>query len=239
MTAGEIVTLAGYGVGALVLWIWARSRGLATEGMRLVALSGLGAGVVGARLTQWASVGWHPAMLDPRSGGKSIIGGLACGFVAVLLTKRKLGIRRSTGDGWALAVLAGEAVGRVGCFLNPCCVGTRWGGPFAVFQEGAWRHPAQLYSSASALLLLTFLLWLQPKLPREGDLFRVFVVLYGLSRFGIEFFRERPVVWHGLSVVQLVCLEVAVSGVLVWVWQWKWGAATKVTAKQTKSAFAD
>ncbi len=220
MTAGTAWTVAGYGVGAATLWLWARSRGLDTEGMRMVALAGLLAGVVGARLTQWASIGFRAEMFDPRSGGKSIIGALACGFVAVWWAKRRLGIGRSTGDGWALAILAGEAVGRIGCFLNPCCVGTKWNGAWAVFQEGAPRHPAQLYSCASALLLLGFLLWLRPKLPREGDLFRVFVVLYSLSRFLVEFFRERAVVWHGLSGVQLVCLEAALSMGMVWAWRW-------------------
>ena len=218
MTWGEVLTLSGYVVGALVLWRWAKSRGLDTEGMRTVAIAGLIAGVVGARITQWATVGLHVAMLDPRSGGKSIIGGLVCGVVAVWWMKRRLGIRRSTGDGWALAILAGEAVGRIGCFLNPCCVGTKWHGAWAVLQEGEWRHPAQLYSSASALLLLVFLLWLQPQLKREGDLFRAFIVLYGLSRFAVEFFRERAVVWQGMSFVQLLCLEIALSTAVVWWW---------------------
>lgn len=223
MTYGELWTMAGYLVGAFVLWRWAKGRGLDTQGMRWVALAGLGAGVVGARLGQWAlgtplSLLQSGAVLDPRTGGKSIIGGLAGGYLAVWWTKKRLGIRRSTGDGWALAIPSGEAVGRIGCFLNPCCVGTRWRGAWSVHQDGAWRHPAQLYSSLSALLLFLFLLWLTPRLKREGDVFRVFVVLYGLSRFGVEFFRERSPVWGDLSLVQLVCLEVALSTLLLWAW---------------------
>lgn len=223
MTYGELWTMAGYVVGALVLWRWAKSRGLDTEGMRWVGLAGLGAGVVGARLTQWTfgtplSFVLSGAVLDPRNGGKSIVGGLIFGYLAVWLVKRRLHIHRSTGDGWALAIPAGEAVGRIGCFLNPCCEGIKWHGAWSVYQEGAWRHPAQLYSSFSALALFGFLLWLAPKLKREGELFRVFVVLYGLSRFGVEFFRERSFVWRDLSLVQLVCLEVAVSTALFWLW---------------------
>jgi len=224
MTPGELWTMAGYLTGALVLWRWAVVRGLDTEGMRWVALAGLGAGVIGARITQWVfgtplSLLTSGAVLDPRTGGKSIIGGLLFGYAAIWLCKRRLGITRSTGDGWALAIPSGEAVGRIGCFLNPCCEGTRWHGAWSVFQEGAWRHPAQLYSSASALALFLTLLFLAPRLKREGELFRVFVVLYGLSRFAVEFFRERHFLWRDLSLVQITCLEVALSTIALWAWQ--------------------
>ncbi len=221
MTRGELWTLAGYLVGVWVLWRWAKNRGLNTDGMRFVALAGLGGGVVGARLTQWMfgmplSGVLSGQMFDPRSGGKSIIGGLLCGYAAVWLVKRKLGISRSTGDGWALAIPAGEAVGRIGCFLNPCCEGTKWHGAWSVFQDGAWRHPAQLYSAFSALLLLGFLWGMQGKWKREGDGFRAFVVLYGLSRFAVEFFRERKTVWANLSFVQVLCLEIALAMIVLW-----------------------
>ncbi|RYG85607.1 MAG: hypothetical protein EON59_11835 [Alphaproteobacteria bacterium] len=222
MSAGELWTMAGYVTGALVLWLWARNRGLDTEGMRLVGLAGLVGGVLGARLTQWLlgtpiSGLLSGQILDPRNGGKSLVGGLICGYAAVWLVKRKLGINRSTGEGWAIAIPAGEAVGRIGCYLNGCCEGTRWQGTWSVYQDGAWRHPAQLYSAVSALALFIFLLWLAPRLKREGDLFRSFIVLYGTSRFAVEFFRERPFVWGELSLVQLMCLEIAVSTLIFWI----------------------
>lgn len=221
MSAGELWTMAGYLTGALVLWWWAKQQGLNTEGMRMVGLAGLGGGVIGARVTQWllgtpVSGLLSGGFLDPRSGGKSLVGGLLCGYAAVWLMKQKLGIHRSTGDGWALAIPAGEAVGRIGCLLNGCCEGTRWHGAWSIYQDGAWRHPAQIYSSLSALALFAFLIYLRPHLRREGDLFRAFVVLYGASRFTVEFFRERPLVWHDLSLVQLTCLEIAVSTLVFW-----------------------
>jgi phosphatidylglycerol:prolipoprotein diacylglycerol transferase len=206
----------GYLVGAAVFYLEARRRGRATEGMGWVALAGLGGGVLGAKVTEWVLVhgsafAANPAsMLDPRLGGRTLIGGVIAGWAAVEVAKRRLGIRRSTGDLFALALPAGEAVGRVGCFFNGCCYGIPAGVPWAVYQHDAWRHPAQLYASAIALALFGALLALRDRLPREGDLFRLYLVLFGIGRFGLEFLRERTTAFGGLSLAQWVCLEIAV-----------------------------
>jgi phosphatidylglycerol:prolipoprotein diacylglycerol transferase len=216
MTLGEFFTFLGYLVGALVLFLEARRRNLATTGMRLVALCGVAGGVLGARLSEWIfgaanTLLAHPsAILDPRNGGKSLVGGLIFGWLSVEIAKRKLGIRRSTGDLWALALPAGEAVGRIGCTFNECCFGTPFSGVGAVFQHSEWRYPTQIYSSLAAALLFGVLLALREKMPREGDLFRLYLLLYGLSRFAIEAFRERNFVFASFSTVQLICLETAV-----------------------------
>jgi phosphatidylglycerol:prolipoprotein diacylglycerol transferase len=210
MTLGEFWTFLGFLTGALVLWMEARRRKIATQGMRLVALCGVAGGVLGAKLTQWIvsdGAGLTPTtFLDPRNGGKSLLGGLIFGWISVAIAKRRLGIIRSTGDLWAVALPAGEAVGRIGCFFNACCFGTAWSGTGAVFQHGAWRHATQIYSALGAGILFAVLWKLRDKLPREGDLFRLYLGLYGLSRFVIENFRERDIALAGLSGVQLICL---------------------------------
>jgi phosphatidylglycerol---prolipoprotein diacylglyceryl transferase len=218
---GLFFTALGYGTGALVFYLEARRRGLATEGMRRIAVAGLAGGIAGAKLTQWVIASWlvftqHPeAILDPANGGRAIIGGIAGGWIAVEIAKRWLGIRRSTGDLFALALPAGEAVGRIGCFFNSCSIGTLSTVPWAVFQQGAWRHPAQLYTSFVAAGVFLLLLRLRGALPREGDLFRLYLVLFGLSRFGLEFFRERTMFYAGLSMAQWACLEMVLVGAVL------------------------
>ena len=227
MTLGEFFTLLGYLTGALTLYLWSRAQNLATEGMKWVALWGIVGGVAGAKLTQWivGDGGISRAILDPHSGGKSLVGGLVCGWIAVEISKRWLGIARSTGDGWALALPAGEAVGRLGCYFNGCCYGTPWHGAWAIHQHGAWRHPAQLYSAAAAALIFAIVFATRDKWRREGDGFRLYLVLYGASRFVIEFWRERPLTWGDLSLVQLICLETAaLAAGLLW-WNTRRGAA--------------
>jgi phosphatidylglycerol:prolipoprotein diacylglycerol transferase len=215
LTAGLLFTAAGYVVGGLVFYLVVRRQKRATEAMAWVALAGLAGGVLGAKLTEWllgSGAGQTAGLFDPRLGGRALIGGLVVGWLAVEAAKWRLGIRRSTGDAFALALPAGEAVGRLGCFFNGCCYGVATTAPWAVVQHGAPRHPAQLYAAAAAMAIFGALLVLRDRLPREGDLFRLYLVLFGASRFGLEFLRERSIAFGGLSLAQWVCLELAVAG---------------------------
>ena len=217
MTLGEFFTLLGFLTGALVFWLWSRARNVATEGMKWVAIAGIVGGVAGAKLTQWmiGEGGISSAILDPHNGGKSLLGGLICGWLAVEIAKRVLGIRRSTGDGWALALPAGEAIGRIGCYFNGCCYGTKCDASWAIYQHGAWRNPTQLYSSAAAALIFAIVWFSRAQMRREGESFQLYLLLYGASRFIIEFARERSVVWNHLSLVQIICLETAIVAAIL------------------------
>ncbi len=214
MTAGEIVTGLGYLTGAVVFYLAAKSKKLDTRGMGILAAVGFSAGAIGAKVTQSLFSGFSSNISQT---GRALFGGLVVGWLAVETTKRVLGIRRSTGDLFALALPAGEAVGRIGCFLNPCCVGTKYDGPLAVFQLGELRHPTQLYSSATALVLLAVLLYLRPRLTREGDLFKAYLIGFGFTRFFLEFIRDHNTTWAGLTPMQWFCAEVFVFTSLWWV----------------------
>lgn len=221
MTLGECFTALGYFTGGSVLVWAARRRGFATEGMATVAAVGFLAAILGAKVTQMLAQGiWT---LDPTAGGRSLLGGLLFGWLGVELTKRRLGIRSSTGDLFALALPAGEAVGRIGCYFNGCCFGIPYDGPGAVWQHGAWRHPAQLYSSAvsAALFLVLLAYYLRAsasgRSPTDGGLFRIYLIGFGATRFLLEFVRWRESLIFGLSPMQWICLELTAYG-LVWTW---------------------
>ncbi len=219
-TIGALFTSLAYVVGAAVFYVAARRKRMDTEGTGRVAVAGLAGGLLGAKLTEWAvahftALAAHLAsVLDPRNGGRTLIGGVICGWICVELAKRRLGIRRSTGDLFALALPAGETVGRIGCFFNGCCYGTVSRVPWAVYQHGAWRHPSQLYASGAAAAILVILLALRTRLQREGDLFKVYLLFYGVSRFLVEFTRERSLSFVGLSLAQAVCLELALAAAI-------------------------
>jgi phosphatidylglycerol:prolipoprotein diacylglycerol transferase len=210
MTLGELLTLLSYLVGAAV-FVWAaRRRKLATEGMAILAAVGFASGIVGAKLTQTLASGL-PLATVANPGGRALLGGLVFGWLGVEVAKRAMGIRRSTGDLFALALPAGETIGRLGCHFNGCCYGIPWNGPGAVSQHGASRFPSQLLSALVAAGIFVFLLTASKREKlREGDLFRLYLMLFGLTRFGLEFVRWRESTVAGLSPMQWFCLDLIV-----------------------------
>ena len=223
MSLGDGFTLAGYGSGiGIYLWasrrLWPAQRTLWWQSLIVLAAGYMG-GVSGAKAVQLLLGGWGPDALrvlsDPLAGGRTVLGGLLIGWACVELAKWLLGLRGSTGGPFALAIPAGEALGRIGCWLNGCCYGAvsglPQGLPFTVYQHGAWRIPAQLYSSLAMLLLFAALLRLSRR-AESAELFRWFLLLYGGARFGLEFARYRETLHYGLSLAQWVALELALAG---------------------------
>jgi phosphatidylglycerol:prolipoprotein diacylglycerol transferase len=198
ITLSSVCYALGYlaGLGAFV-WL-ARRRGLATEGVMALLFAALVGGLAFANLTQWVFT---------DEAGKTILGAVAGGYLTVVLFKKYLGIRRPLGDLFALAISAGEAVGRWGCFFGGCCYGKPSHIPWAVWQHGAWRHPTQIYLSLTSLAIFAILLRLElrRKLPENG-LFYIQGTLFCATRFVIEFFRETPPPAFGLTLAQWACI---------------------------------
>jgi len=196
-TLSSLCYALGYLTGLAAFVIMAYRRRLATSGLMAILGAGLIGGLVGANLAQW---------IFGSEGGKTILGGIAGGYLTVLVYKRYLGIQRSTGDLFAVAICAGEAVGRWGCFFGGCCYGKICSVPWAVLQHGALRHPTQLYLSGANALILLILLRLESKQPPENAIFYTQGILYCAARFVIEFFRDTPPPFWGLTLAQWACL---------------------------------
>jgi phosphatidylglycerol---prolipoprotein diacylglyceryl transferase len=147
--------------------------------------------------------------------GKTVVGALLGALVAVEWTKRRLNIRRATGDLFAIPLAVGIGIGRIGCFLTGLddnTYGLPANLPWTIdFGDGVARHPAQLYEIGFLVLVLApAMLWLRDRLPREGDLFKVFMVGYLGFRLGLEYLKPgEPIL--GLTAIQWACL-----GGLMW-----------------------
>ena len=142
-------------------------------------------------------------------GGKTIVGGLVGGLIAVESIKALRGIRVATGDLLALPLALGIAIGRIGCFLSGVedesyGIATRlpWGVDFG---DGIARHPTQLYEIIF-LSVLGAILWISSRLATTvGDRFRLFMAGYLSFRLLVEFIKPGVRV-GGLSAIQWVCL---------------------------------
>ena len=143
--------------------------------------------------------------------GKTIVGALLGGLVAVETVKRIVGIQERSGDAFVLPLAVGMAIGRLGCFfagLADHTYGNATTLPWGVdFGDGIARHPTQLYECAFVLALGLLLRANERRFPRAGDRFRWFMVAYLAFRFVVEFIKPIPQAYiFGLSGIQLLCL---------------------------------
>lgn len=142
--------------------------------------------------------------------GKTIVGALLGGLAGVEVTKKYIGVRRSTGDSFVYSVLWGMAIGRVGCFLTGLSdrtYGIATSLPWGVdFGDGVARHPTQLYEVIFLLLLCVVLRWYERWQRREGDLFKLFMIAYLSFRLLVDSIKPEFRPLFGLSAIQIACV---------------------------------
>jgi phosphatidylglycerol:prolipoprotein diacylglycerol transferase len=143
--------------------------------------------------------------------GKTIVGGLIGGLIAVEFVKARLGIVVATGDLLVLPLAAGISIGRIGCFLTGLSDGTSgiatslpWGVDFG---DGIPRHPTQLYEIAFVALLSLLVTLVAPRLHLVGDAFKLFLLGYLSFRVLVDFIKPATRI-AGVSVLQWACLAV-------------------------------
>jgi phosphatidylglycerol:prolipoprotein diacylglycerol transferase len=207
-------------------------------------------GIIGARLyhiltpsPSMAARGIESAMdylrspyqlLNIRSGGLGIYGGIAGGALGLFLYARRARIPYLSWADLAVVGLAlGQAVGRWGNFFNQELYGRPTNMPWAVYIDPQYRlpayadverfHPAFLYESLwsfLAFLLLHYLTKHYAKRMLPGEMTALYLILYAIGRSLLELVRldSRTVslggVDTGLAVATLVSIIVAVLAAL-------------------------
>jgi phosphatidylglycerol:prolipoprotein diacylglycerol transferase len=130
---------------------------------------------------------WHGGM--SFHGG--LLGVLIVGIIFCWRHKKSFWL---IADLFIVTAPIGLGLGRIGNFINGELYGRATSVPWGmIFPNGGPlpRHPSQLYESALEGGVLFVILWFlkDKKLP-SGGLLAVFLFLYGIFRFFVEFFRE-------------------------------------------------
>jgi phosphatidylglycerol---prolipoprotein diacylglyceryl transferase len=166
-------------------------------------------------------------MLDLRNGGLGIFGGLIGGGIGVYLYARR---HKQPLLKWFDLIVPGvalaQAIGRWGNFVNHELYGAPTTLPWATyippnkrlpgFTQYETFHPLFLYESlwnlASCGLLLLIERRFRERL-RDGDIFFVYLILYSIGRFVLDFLRLDSNGFGPITTAQLVSLAV-ISGSL-------------------------
>jgi phosphatidylglycerol---prolipoprotein diacylglyceryl transferase len=248
-------SFTGFGIAVLLAFLIAQiisERELARRGrdreaaaVSDVLFAALLGTLVGAKLYYVVIVthDWHDLL---GRGGFVFWGGFigAVIFCALTIRYKKLSFVRFADVG-GIAIAAGYAVGRTGCWAVGDDYGRPYTGPLAVsFPQGtppstAFEmeqvfhvkfppgtdpssvvsvYPTQLLEVALAMIMFGVLWRLRDHKHAEGWLFGVYCVMAGIERFIVEFLRAKDdrFSWaFGLSMAQLIALAIALAGVLI------------------------
>lgn len=152
-------------------------------------------------------------------GGLAIHGAIFGGIITGLLFSklRKISF-------WVLAdiispaVMLGQAIGRIGCFLNGCCFGAPTKSFLGVrFPEGSLPHlaygsmaihPSQLYEAVLDIVGFIIIWSARKRIRFEGGLFLLYLISYSIIRLIVSVFRgDSPYLWNtNINMSQLVSI---------------------------------
>ena len=152
---------------------------------------------------------------DLISAGLVFYGGLLGGLLGLFLVSRKTKKNMITyTDLMAPCFCLAHAGGRVGCLMAGCCYGMEYTGPCAVVLDGVSRLPTQIMEAVFLVILAGVLIAVYLKKPRRGMVTGLYMTVYAVWRFVIEFFRAD---YRGnvgpLSTSQFISLFIFAFGV--------------------------
>lgn len=203
-----VLLAAAYLLGLQLARVRARKRGLDPNRVLDLGIYIIISALIGAKLllliTDFKTFSADPRELLTlaRSGGV-FYGGLILAVVVALWYIRKIGLPLwTTCDVFAPGIALGHVIGRFGCLFAGCCFGKPTGKPWGItFTDpfaaanvgtplGVPLHPTQLYEAGAEFIILMLLLTTERKgRPFPGRTFWLYMLLYGISRFIIEFYR--------------------------------------------------
>ena len=110
------------------------------------------------------------------------------------------------------------ALGRIANFINGELIGRVWNGKWCVIFPDygeSCRHPSTLYAAGKRFLIFFYLAWLSLKKEfKPGFIFWNFVLLEGLGRIIVDFYRE-DILHYGFSLGQWFSLIMVIFAIVM------------------------
>ena len=228
------VTIHGYGLmiglgvmAALLLGDYrAKKFGLNGDHIYGMTFSAVILGFVAARIlfiiTEWGNFLQNP-MQYLAGAGFVVYGGIIGGALTIYgFCKIKKIDMLSYLDLMIPSVALAQGFGRIGCFLAGCCYGKETDSFLGVVftnsdfaPNGVKVLPTQLFMAGGDLIIMAILLWYAAKRPMHGRTSALYLILYSIGRFVIEFLRndDRGTV-GALSTSQFIAIFTLLAGVL-------------------------
>ena len=228
------LTVYSYGVSLVIaiylsLYLLTREakKGLDTQIILDIALWTIISGILGGKLAyiilNLPLYIKNPFDIDLWRAGFIFNGGFFLSLLTVFFyTKKKKLSFLKVADLLIPYVAFGEAIGRIGCYLNGCCYGIPtdlpWGKVFTLnspagYHYGALKlHPTQLYSSFFLFILFLILKNIRAHRKFEGQTFLFYLILYPAFRFFLDFLRGDNLgpTFYNLTTFQIVCAGMVV-----------------------------
>jgi len=220
----------------------AKLEGISEKTFEKMYLYAIISGIVGARIFFFI---YNPSFLKDLKnvfliwkGGLVWYGGLLFGILTVIYLIKKYNLKSKIwkiADIAAVCISIGLGFGRIGCTMAGCCYGVPYHGPFAIkftdphslAPKGIYLFPSQPISSLANFLIFFILYFLYKRKKFDGQIFSLFLILYGTFRFLIEFLRATPKIFFGLSENQILSLIFIFVGIIIYFKRLKESQKTK------------
>jgi len=197
-------------------------------------------GLVGAKIlmiiSDWGYYRQNPGEIfswsTVQAGGVFYGGFMASAFFSIWYVRTYKLPPLKMFDIYAPAVAFAQSVGRLGCFSAGCdygkptksFLGVVFTNPYSREVTGVTLntkiHPTQLYESLATLVIGGILLWRYRHKKRDGEIFLIYLSLYAVARFFLEFLRgdeDRGFVFHHLlSTSQFVATLAILTSIGLW-----------------------
>ena len=217
-----ILIACGMLLATLISCKRAPRHGITDEDVLDIVIWMLPIGVIGARLyyvlfnlDYYSSLS---SVLDIRSGGLAIHGGLLFGLVTVLIICRCKKIEPlNVLDLFIPTVALAQSIGRWGNFFNGEAHGGPTDLPWGILVDGVRVHPTFLYESIWCLLLFIALSWFNKnKRYANGQTIALYFIFYSIERFLVEAFRTDSLMIGPFKQAQIISLAAIIIGAVLY-----------------------